>query len=93
MPPPVDVFPAEMLPQRIQYNEKSKVRKTQSGKRIDLSSCPLSEMLQYNCTVKDSRPGGLVICEPVLRQFRRCMDKKGEFVVETTSWEGLDRNS
>ncbi|KAI1345870.1 hypothetical protein F5Y01DRAFT_40158 [Xylaria sp. FL0043] len=86
MAPPCRVFPASELPAEIQLNVDGKRRK---GGLIKLSACELLSMVQYDCQI--DRPdlrNSTVRCWPVQRWFRRCQDRKGEFLVETTMWEG-----
>lgn len=86
MTPPCRVFQASQLPATIQFDDNNKRRK---GGSIDLSACELLSMVQYDCQI--DRPdlrGSRVECWPVQRWFRRCQDKKGKFLVETTMWEG-----
>ncbi|KAI0842350.1 hypothetical protein F5Y06DRAFT_257392 [Hypoxylon sp. FL0890] len=85
MAPPCRVFPASQLESEIQVNG-GKLRK---GGPIDLSACELFAMVQYECQI--DRPeisNSPVRCWPIQRWFRRCQDKKGSFMVETTLWEG-----
>jgi len=72
MSPPVEVFPAFQLPDRVQITTRNRRRK----KPVDLQKCELVEMVQYSCDIaKDERDGGTVIkCEPIVRLFRRCVD-------------------
>lgn len=67
MSPPVEKFPATELPARVQIYQKGykdKRRKTP----VDLEKCELMEMLQYRC---DPRPGRMIVCEEVVKLFRR----------------------
>ncbi|OTB02747.1 hypothetical protein M426DRAFT_322345 [Hypoxylon sp. CI-4A] len=85
MTPPCRVFPASQLESEIQTSN-GKVRK---GGRIDLSACELFSMVQYECQIDRPEIGNSPVrCWPVQRWFRRCQDKKGSFMVETTVWEG-----
>ncbi|KAI1475500.1 hypothetical protein F4774DRAFT_291129 [Daldinia eschscholtzii] len=89
MTPPCRVFPASHLESEIQVTS-GRVRK---GGRIDLSACELFSMVQYECQI--DRPevsNSPVRCWPVQRWFRRCQDKKGSFMVETTIWEGMKKD-
>ncbi|TQS33580.1 hypothetical protein Golomagni_06070 [Golovinomyces magnicellulatus] len=44
--------------------------------------------MQYSCEVQNpSERDSPVLCYPVERLFRRCKDRKGSFMVETTAWE------
>jgi len=65
---------------------KDKKRKGFDG---DLKACELLEMLQYDCRVENpEKQGSLVRCLPIVRLFRRCQDRDGKFLLETTAWEG-----
>ncbi|KAI0846973.1 hypothetical protein F5Y00DRAFT_242482 [Daldinia vernicosa] len=89
MAPPCRVFPVSQLESEIQATD-GRVRK---GGRIDLSACELFSMVQYECQI--DRPevsNSPVRCWPVQRWFRRCQDKKGSFMVETTVWEGMKKD-
>ncbi|KAI1404231.1 hypothetical protein F4819DRAFT_148910 [Hypoxylon fuscum] len=86
MTPPCRVFPATQLEAEVQVDANGKRRK---GERVDLSACELFSMVQYECQI--DRPeiaDSPVRCWPVQRWFRRCQDRKGSFMVETTVWEG-----
>ncbi|KAI2640045.1 hypothetical protein GGS21DRAFT_393954 [Xylaria nigripes] len=88
MTPPCRVFAASQLPAEIQLDD-GKRRKTTSGERIDLSACELLSMVQYDCQIdRPDLSDSPVRCWPVQRWFRRCQDRKGKFLVETTMWEG-----
>ncbi|KAI1821478.1 hypothetical protein F4861DRAFT_457709 [Xylaria intraflava] len=87
MTPPCRVFAASQLPAEIQLDD-GKRRKT-GGERIDLSACELLSMVQYDCQIdRPDLSDSPVRCWPVQRWFRRCQDRKGKFLVETTMWEG-----
>ncbi|KAG5945408.1 hypothetical protein E4U59_005850 [Claviceps monticola] len=94
MTPPCHSFPASDLPSRIQVDVTGRRRKQEpslAGKKIDLSTCELLRMVQYKCDVEDpSIKDSPVLCFPVERLFRRCKDRNGPFLVETTAWEGSD---
>lgn len=70
MAPPVDVFPASELAERVQLTAQHRRRKPP----VDLKKCELLEMIQYDCRV-DEGPGsggrGKVLCTPIERLFRR----------------------
>ncbi|KAF9775451.1 hypothetical protein IL306_006430 [Fusarium sp. DS 682] len=89
---PCQVFHALELPERVQTNLSGRKRKLDKGaKNIDLSGCELLEMLQYKCEIKEpAKSDSPVQCFAVERLFRKCQDKKGSFMVETTAWEGKD---
>jgi hypothetical protein len=70
MTPPIESFPATELPLRLPVTNQGKFRK----KSIDLNRCPLEELLQYNCELKQSgelNKKATVVCEEVVRLFRR----------------------
>ncbi len=68
MAPPVEVFPANQLQDRVQVTTKNRRRK----KPIDLKNCDLMEMVQYSCEVeKDERGRAVIKCEPLVRLFRK----------------------
>ncbi|KAH8646662.1 hypothetical protein BX600DRAFT_518705 [Xylariales sp. PMI_506] len=88
MTPPCHVFGPNALEAQIQFDAEGRKRKTQGGADIDLAQCPLFGMVQYECQI--DRPNlrdSPVRCWPVQRWFRRCQDRKGTFMVETTNWE------
>ncbi|KND88912.1 hypothetical protein TOPH_06395 [Tolypocladium ophioglossoides CBS 100239] len=90
MTPPCHSFPASELPAKVQQDARGRSRKLDGdARRIDLAACELLQMLQYKCDVQ--RPlsrDSPVQCFAVDRLFRRCKDRRGTFVVETTAWEG-----
>ncbi|KAK3903595.1 hypothetical protein C8A05DRAFT_14454 [Staphylotrichum tortipilum] len=90
MAPPCPNFPTRRLSSAAQLDADGKVRKTADGRRIDLArDCELLGLVQYECLVQ--RPESVdspVQCWPVQRWFRRCQDKNGGFMAETTAWEG-----
>jgi len=83
MTPPIESFPASELPDRVQVTMKGRRRK----RPVDMRNCELLEMLQYSCWIDgdERKPGAKVICDPVVRLFRRCADN---LTIETTTWEG-----
>ncbi|KAI8718618.1 hypothetical protein NCS52_00641100 [Fusarium sp. LHS14.1] len=89
---PCQVFHASELPERVQTDLKDRKRKLESGVRnVDLTGCELLEMLQYKCEIKEPvKWDSPVQCYAVDRLFRKCKDRKGTFMVETTAWEGRD---
>ncbi|KAK0644293.1 hypothetical protein B0T16DRAFT_305155, partial [Cercophora newfieldiana] len=91
MAPPLQTFPAKNLPLAAQVGPDGKLRKTVDGRRIDLArDCELLELTQYECLVLHPEiPRSPVQCFPFQRLFRRCQDKSGKFMVETTAWEGV----
>jgi len=88
---PVTAFPADELPLHVQHGPDGRRRKTHDGRGIDLAKCELLGLVQYDCRVIQPDGGGesVVGCWPVQRLFRRCQDKKGHFMVETTAWEAI----
>ncbi|KAF4976895.1 hypothetical protein FZEAL_6497 [Fusarium zealandicum] len=89
---PCQVFHASELPERIQADLSGRKRKLDGGVRsVDLSGCELLEMMQYKCEIKEPvKWDSAVQCYAVDRLFRRCKDRKGTFMVETTAWEARD---
>ncbi|CAG7556151.1 unnamed protein product [Fusarium equiseti] len=89
---PCQVFHASELPERVQTNLSGRKRKLDQGaKNVDLNGCELLEMLQYKCEIKEPvKWDSPVQCFAVERLFRKCQDKKGSFMIETTAWEGKD---
>ncbi|KAH7148953.1 hypothetical protein EDB81DRAFT_481713 [Dactylonectria macrodidyma] len=92
---PCQVFPASELPDRVQTDLKGRKRKLESGERsVELNGCELFEMLQYKCEIKEPvKWDSTVQCHTVDRLFRKCKDRNGTFMVETTAWEGKDYSS
>jgi len=85
MAPLVETWPARELEFRSQVSMAGNKRKGFDG---DLKGCELLEMLQYRCEVDQPVTRESVTrCWPVERLFRRCMDRNGSFLVETTAWE------
>lgn len=70
MAPPVEVFPASELSQRVNTLPNGRRRK---GKPIDLSTCELLEMVQYSCGLKGEKVSrqAVIQCHPVVKLFRR----------------------
>ncbi|KAF4501282.1 hypothetical protein FAGAP_2515 [Fusarium agapanthi] len=89
---PCQVFHASELPERVQTNLSGRKRKLDKGvNNVELSGCELFEMLQYKCEIKEPvKPDSPVQCFAIERLFRKCKDKKGTFMVETTAWEGKE---
>lgn len=69
MAPPVEVWPASELQDRVQVTMTNRRRKD----KIDLGKCELLEMVQYDCHIKDGGVNRLapVECSPVVRLFRK----------------------
>ena len=69
MAPLVEAFPPSRLEQYVQRKPDGKVRKP----AVDLKDCDLREMIQYFCDLDGPKgdPKSKVVCEPVLRQFRK----------------------
>ncbi|KAL8414537.1 hypothetical protein RB594_005681 [Gaeumannomyces avenae] len=91
----IPAFSAAELPTKIQLDPNGRKRKLPAlpdGRtKLDLQKdCELLSLLQYSCTVdRPDEPGSSVQCWPVPRLFRKCQDKRGTFMVETTAWEGF----
>jgi len=86
MAPLVEKWPVRELEYRSQVSMVGKKRKEFDG---NLKACELLEMLQYRCEVEQPVTRESVTrCWPVERMFRRCVDRNGSFMVETTAWEG-----
>lgn len=74
MAPLVPLFSAATLPDHVNtirrnfYEEKRR-----KGDPVELSNCPLFEMVQYSCNPpQDGIPQpGVIVCKPVVRLFRR----------------------
>ncbi|KAL1583686.1 hypothetical protein WHR41_07520 [Cladosporium halotolerans] len=84
MAPLVESFPASQLTTRVQYVANGQRRKPP----VDLKECELMQMIQHRCDLDGPRfdPRSKVVCDPVLRLFRKCSDK---LTVETTDWEDI----
>lgn len=71
MSPPIELFSASQLPDRVQVTTRNRRRK----KLVDLQKCDLMEMVQYSCDVEKDKGGASIIkCEPLVRLFRRWVD-------------------
>ncbi|KAF2840249.1 hypothetical protein M501DRAFT_1002564 [Patellaria atrata CBS 101060] len=69
MAPPLEPFPSSDLPKKLPYSATGKYLKPQPG---PLSECKLLELVQYNCDLAEKdNPNAVVICEAVVRLFRR----------------------
>lgn len=70
MPPLVEAFDSSELSERVNQLPSGKARKPQIK---DLKECALKEMIQYNCELNGPKqdPASKVVCEPVLRLFRK----------------------
>jgi hypothetical protein len=69
MAPLVEAFPPSQLEERIQTKLNGKVQKPP----IELKQCQLKEMMQYMCDLDGPKndPQSRVVCEPILRTFRK----------------------
>ncbi|KAA8564926.1 hypothetical protein MFRU_008g02240 [Monilinia fructicola] len=89
MTPPLLPFSPLNLPSEAALSANSTYRKGFDG---NLKNCELLELFQYNCDLQKNKSGRIgderIVCQPVERLFRRCKDRKGTFMVETTVWEG-----
>ncbi|KAK3987268.1 hypothetical protein QBC44DRAFT_331763 [Cladorrhinum sp. PSN332] len=90
MSPPCQSFHPSKLPIHVQVGPDHRVRKTETGKPIDLvRDCALKSLVQYECVVtRPEKRNSPVKCYPIERLFRSCHAKNGSFMIETTSWEG-----
>jgi hypothetical protein len=68
MAPPVDLFPASELPQRVQIIQVGFKPKRRKGGPFDPFSCPLYELNQYKCE-PDGK--GSIHCHTIARLFRK----------------------
>lgn len=70
MAPLVETFHPSRLQQHLQYTAEGKLRKTPVDLKKD---CELKELIQYECDLRGPKesPRSKVVCEPVLRLFRR----------------------
>ncbi|PFH62974.1 hypothetical protein XA68_10725 [Ophiocordyceps unilateralis] len=83
MAPACPSFPASKLPLMVQRDMHGQRRKPDpTVGQIKLDSCELLQMVQWH--QYDVTHLKFVAVE---RLFRRCKDKKGTFMVETTAWE------
>ena len=73
MAPLAEAFPPSRLEEHIQHLPSGKKRKPP----VDLTKCELKEMVQYHCDLDGPRedPRSRVVCEPVLRLFRKYVFK------------------
>jgi hypothetical protein len=72
MTPPCKIFKADELEDVVQTSLAGTKRKTEGGRRIDLSQCPLFSMVQYECQIdRPDLPHSPVRCFEVQRWFRR----------------------
>ncbi|ELR02849.1 hypothetical protein GMDG_05782 [Pseudogymnoascus destructans 20631-21] len=91
MAPPVETWSAAELPTRVMGDVNGKRRKGIEG--LKLEECEMLEILQYSCGIQGYGKGemtreSIVQCTTISRLFRRCQDRNGSFLVETTAWEG-----
>ncbi|PHH71549.1 hypothetical protein CDD80_5145 [Ophiocordyceps camponoti-rufipedis] len=84
MAPPCEPFPASKLPLMVQRDVHGRRRKPDPAVGpVNLESCELLRMVQWNQLE-------FTKFVAVERLFRRCKDRKGYFLVETTAWEDRD---
>ena len=71
MAPLVEAFHPARLQQHVQYRVNGNIRK----EPVDLKQCELRELIQYECNLKGPKddPRSKVVCESVLRLFRKCV--------------------
>ena len=69
MAPLIESFPPSRLQHHIQYTANGRPRKPP----MELKDCALKELIQYECDLRGPKnnPRSRVVCEPVLRLFRR----------------------
>lgn len=69
MAPLTGTFHPSDLQDRVQYVANGKRRKP----GVDLKTCELRQLLQYSCDLRGPKmnPKSKVVCEPVLRLFRK----------------------
>lgn len=69
MAPLIEAFPPSKLEQHVQRKTNGKAHKPP----IELKECELKEMVQYFCDLDGPKedPRSKVVCEPVLRLFRK----------------------
>ncbi|RAH66867.1 uncharacterized protein BO66DRAFT_394380 [Aspergillus aculeatinus CBS 121060] len=73
MAPLVPVFHAETLPEHVNISTKNFQEKRRKGGPVELEKCQLLEMVQYSCNPPQGgipKPG-VIVCQPVVRLFRR----------------------
>jgi hypothetical protein len=69
MAPMIEAFHATELAERVKYKPDGQFHKP----RVDLKDCALKELIQYDCQLQGPKnsPSSKVVCEPVLRLFRK----------------------
>lgn len=74
MAPLVPLFSASSLPEHVNTIRRNfHEEKRRKGDPVELSNCPLFEMVQYSCNPPQEgipQPG-VIVCKPVVRLFRR----------------------
>lgn len=74
MAPLVPLFSAATLPDHVNTVRRNfHEEKRRKGDPIELSNCPLLEMVQYSCNPPQEgipQPG-VIVCKPVVRLFRK----------------------
>lgn len=74
MAPLSRVFNAEQLPDNVNTVMRNfQEKRRRKGPAVNLKECQLFEMVQYSCNPphKQAPEPGVVICEPIVRLFRR----------------------
>lgn len=74
MAPLVPLFSASTLPDHVNTVRRNfHEEKRRKGDPVELSNCPLFEMVQYSCNPPQEgipQPG-VIVCQPVVRLFRK----------------------
>lgn len=74
MAPLVPLFSASSLPEHVNTIRRNfHEEKRRKGDPVELSNCPLFELVQYSCNPPQEgipQPG-VIVCKPVVRLFRR----------------------
>ena len=74
MAPLSRVFNAEQLPDNVNTVMRNfQEKRRRKGPAVNLKECELLEMVQYSCNPphKAIPEPGVIICEPIVRLFRR----------------------
>lgn len=73
MAPVVKTIPVESIPDHVNIVRRNFQDKRRKGNAVDLKECPLLEMTQYCCNPPHQGipEPGVVVCNPIVRLFRR----------------------